>query len=96
MKLHYKKMFICFKLKEKPPRWNFENYLLPLKNISTFSFSIFFLYQVNILQQFIIKYLFLLLRWVYEKFQLERPSRILLMFVIVVMALAENTYTRFP
>ena len=69
---------------------------LPVKNISPFSFSNFVLYQDNILQQFKIKYLFPLLIRAYANFQLERPSRTLLMLIFVVMALAENTYTRFP
>ena len=54
----------------------------------------FFLYHGNILQQFIIKYIFSLLRQSYANFQLGQPSKIMLIFV--VMALAENTYTRFP
>ena len=59
-------------------------------------FHDFFLYHGNILQQFIIKYIFSLLRQSYANFQLERPSKIMLMLIFVVMALAENTYTRFP
>ena len=69
---------------------------MQLKNISPYSFSRFFLYHGNILQQFIIKYIFSLLRQSYANFQLERPSKIMLMLIFVVMALAENTYTRFP
>ena len=69
---------------------------MPLKNISPFSFSRFFLPHGNILQQFIIKYIFWLLRRAYANFQLERPSRTMLMLIFVVMALAENMYTRLP
>ena len=61
-------------------------------------FQDFFLYHGNILQQFIIKYIFSLLRQSYANFQLERPSKIMLMLIFVVMALAEylRRYTRFP
>ena len=54
-------------------------------------FQDFFLYRGNILQQFIIKYIFSLLRQSYANFQLERPSKIMLMLIFVVMALAENS-----
>ena len=58
-------------------------------------FQDFFLYHGNILQQFIIKYIFSLLRQSYANFQLQRPSKIMIMLIFVVMALAENTYTSF-
>ena len=53
-----------------------------LKNISHFSLSRFFLYHGNILQQFIIKYLFSLLRRAYTNFQLEWPSKIMSMLIL--------------
>ena len=69
---------------------------VPFKNIWPSSFSRFFLHHGNILQQFIIKYLFSLLRRAYANFQLERTSKIMFMLIFVVLAFAQNTHTRFP
>ena len=69
---------------------------MPFKNIWPSSFSRFFLHHGNILQQFIIKYLFSLLRRAYANFQLERTSKIMFMLIFVVLAFAQNTHTRFP
>ena len=69
---------------------------MPFKNIRPSSFSRFFLHHGNILQQFIIKYLFSLLRGAYANFQIERTSKIMFMLIFVVLAYVQNTHTRFP
>ena len=69
---------------------------VPIKNIRPSSFSRFLLHHGNILQQFIIKYLFSLLRQAYANFQLERTSKIMFMSIFAVLAFAQNEHKSFP
>ena len=71
-------------------------YTVPFKNIWPSSFSRFFLHHGNILHQFMIKYLFSLIRRAYANFQLEQTSKIMFILIFVVLDFTQNIHTKFP